>query len=195
MVVFGSNLPDNLLQNTQDNSITDNGQLDPKKIDDGISRRDYIEYFNRRWDSIRLTKEDGFPKYELYHTQLDSVANQILSITDVDSTTKVFLKKLRAKYLTSNKYKKASHNYQTYGQPSYEGELFAPCMSAFNTILNDPGSLDIIDRSVKSQSKNGWIIKIVYRAKSGFGANVLQSTTFDVRYDATNHGYYVSNFY
>jgi hypothetical protein len=52
--------------------------------------------------------------------------------------------------------------------------------------LNDPGSLDIIDYSLKGQSKKGWIVSLKYRAKNGFGALVLNQSTFTVQYDLIN---------
>jgi len=133
-------------------------------------------------------------RYIEYHARLDSISENMLSISKIDSASSKAIKNLRLKFLNSEKYKKASHNWLTYGDAS-EPELFAPCMTAFDRLLNDPGSLDVIDRRVTKQLKNGWEVVIRYRATNGFGAKVLQINAFEVRYNAPENAYYVNNFY
>ena len=171
-----------------------NKPVDTSKQIYTLTKKDYTKYFYNKWDSVQVVKEDGLPQYTDYHSRLDSVTEEMLTISKLDSASSKTIKKLRLKFLNSEKFKKASYDWLTYGNAN-EVDLFAACESAFDHILDDPASLDIIDKRVTKQSKHGWIVVIRYRAKNAFGAKVLQMTAFEVRYSVADNAYYVNNFY
>lgn len=95
------------------------------------------------------------------------------------------------KLIESKKYKEATRDYLTYGQPVFKSDITYPCEHYIKEYANDPSSVDIIDKIIEGQSKKGWFIIVKYRAKNGFGALVLQATEFEVRFDAVNKIYQV----
>lgn len=195
-IVFGNIVPDEFKKP----SLSKRAKSDKEKIADTslqlytLTPKDYVKYFTDKWNSVTLKKEDGFPRYKLYYYQLDSIGEEMDKLSKIDSASSLTIKNLRKKFLSQPKFKKASSDYITYGEPGYEGELYAPCEMAIREILNDPSSLDVIDRKVIKQGKNGWIVSYRYRANNAFGARVQQVTNFEVCYDLSNDGFYVNSF-
>lgn len=61
-------------------------------------------------------------------------------------------------------------------------------------ILNDPESL-VIEDSVCKKGKKGWICKVYYRAKNGFGGYVKESIDVILRYDIDEKRYILDDAY
>lgn len=172
-----------------------------KKVVPKMTEEEYINYFQAKWDSVKLYKESGFPQYDTYTTALGDVLNEMVTVLERDNPQIDLVKspdklnKLRLKFIDGKKYSKAMKDFFTYGQPIGGSELKYACESFLKDNANDPSSIDIEDYQVKGQSKNGWIVAVKYRGKNAFGGLVLNVSTFDVRYNPTDKFYYAVNAY
>jgi hypothetical protein len=158
-----------------------------------LTENDYIQYFQTEWDSIRLYKDQGFPQYSDYTDSLQKVVLEINTIVQSNPDSFKRLKKLRLRFISSNKMIKANKNWLIYGQPKLEYDLYEPCEEYLRENANDPGSIDIDQEMVKGQSNNGWIVAIRYRGKNAFGGLVVNANTFEVKFNPSSQAYSLSN--
>ena len=158
---------------------------------------DYIKYFQNKWDSVTITYDEKFPKYETYKTSLDDILQEMVTVLGKDTSFKFDspskLNKLRLKFIDSKKMKQALSNWLTYGQPEMDFDLKYPCEEYIKDNANDPSSIDFDGFKIKGQSKNGWVVLIRYRGKNVFGGTVLNVNSFIVKFNPTEKSYYVSS--
>jgi hypothetical protein len=156
-----------------------------------ISEDEYIEYFQAKWDSVKVITEGGIPQYKKYSEELDNIMQEMGNVLQKEDpkvdliNSQKKLNKLRLKFNDSDKNTEALRKYFTYGQP-LDFDLKLACEEFLESNANDPSSIDIEDWKIKGQSKNGWLVLMKYRGRNAFGGLILKVSTFDVRYNPTN---------
>lgn len=170
----------------------------PEKVIPVMTDAEYLTYFQGKWDSVALKKQEGFLQYDTYQSQLEAILQDMIKVLErdtsftFDSPSKV--NQLRLRLAESKKMKDALKNWFTYGQPS-KFDLKYACQYYLEQNANDPSSIDIEDWKVDGQSKNGWVVIAKYRGKNAFGGLVLNVSKFDIRFNPANKFYYVKNMY
>lgn len=155
-----------------------------------LTEEDYIKYFQDAWDSVKLEKDDfsRFYKYGKYTEDLSKINQQMSNVVESNPNFKK-LEKLRLKFGGSSKMKKADNDWLTYGEPKMEYDITEPCENYIRTNAHDPGSIDITDSKITQISK-GWKVQLKYRGKNAFGAKVLNTATFEVRFNPVSETFY-----
>jgi|GEM_PF-2840089 ribosome-associated translation inhibitor RaiA len=153
-----------------------------------FTESEYLAKFKADWDSVKLeTNNTGIPPYSDILNALDKIEKQMTAASQKIGSDSI--EKLRQKFDRSKKYKIASINWLTWGQPQ-EYELKSACEMWFKRSANDPSSVEFGDSGISGRSKNGWIYQATIRAKNGFGALIVQTWEFDVRHNDPD--YYVN---
>lgn len=184
---------------TDNNSSSTSSTEPEKKIIPLMTENEYLKYFQTKWDSVKLYKQNGFLQYEDYYKNLTNVVTEMADVlmkdpafNGSDDYKKTPLGRLCLKLSNSKRYNEAASNYEIYGQPN-EYDLKAACETYLEKVLNDPSSLNIEEWDLRGQSKKGWIVYMKYRAKNAFGALVLQYSIFEVSFNSYEKWYYVNN--
>ena len=163
--------------------------LIPKKSD-----TEYIDYFQSKYDQIKLEKLFG--QAPLYGEYADKLATFIQEVYETDQSYQILgIKKVDELYQKAKKANKAALvNYGKYGELDKNPVVITSiCQAALQSQLNDPDFEVVRENYFLKQTTDGYKYKLTIRAKNHFGAKILKEITFNLKYNAAEKNHYVSS--